>query len=42
VALRPAQARDASNAGIGLSNGYFGSEWRNQIVAGAEQQFEFQ
>jgi len=42
VALRLAQARDASNVGIGLSNGYFGFEWRTQIVAGAGQQFELQ
>jgi len=42
VALRLAQARDASNAGIGLSNGCFGSEWRTQIVVGAGQQFELQ
>ena len=25
---------------IGLSNGYFGTEWRNQMVDGAKEQFE--
>jgi ribose transport system substrate-binding protein len=25
---------------IGLSNGYFGTEWRNQMIAGAKEQFE--
>jgi ribose transport system substrate-binding protein len=30
----------ASEAVIGLSNGYFGTEWRNQMVAAAQQQFE--
>ncbi len=25
---------------IGLSNGYFGTEWRNQMVAGAQLQFD--
>lgn len=35
---RPARA--ASDAVIGLSNGYFGTEWRNQMIAGAQQQFD--
>ncbi len=34
------RARAASDAVIGLSNGYFGTEWRNQMVAGAQQQFD--
>jgi len=25
---------------IGLSNGYFGTEWRNQMIDGAQEQFE--
>ncbi|CAB3798398.1 ABC transporter substrate-binding protein [Pararobbsia alpina] len=25
---------------IGLSNGYFGTEWRNQMIAGAKEQFD--
>jgi ribose transport system substrate-binding protein len=25
---------------IGLSNGYFGTEWRNQMIAGAKEQFQ--
>jgi len=33
------RARAASDAVIGLSNGYFGTEWRNQMIAGAEAQF---
>ncbi|WP_419760562.1 substrate-binding domain-containing protein [Acidisoma sp.] len=33
----PAQAADVV---IGLSNGYFGSEWRDQMVAGAQAQFD--
>ncbi len=33
-------ARAASDAVIGLSNGYFGTEWRNQMVAGAQAQFD--
>jgi len=37
AAARPAQAADVV---IGLSNGYFGSEWRNQMVAGAQAQFD--
>jgi ribose transport system substrate-binding protein len=28
-----------SNVVIGLSNGYFGTEWRDQMVAGAQDQF---
>jgi ribose transport system substrate-binding protein len=34
--VKPAAASDVV---IGLSNGYFGSEWRNQMVAGAQAQF---
>ena len=29
-----------SDTVIGLSNGYFGTEWRNQMIAGAQDQFE--
>ena len=36
---RPARAA-GSDAAIGLSNGYFGTEWRNQMIAGAQQQFD--
>src|SRR5271166_5102589 len=36
-----AYAADGSKIVIGLSNGYFGTEWRNQMVAGANEQFEF-
>ncbi len=35
---RPARAAD--DVVIGLSNGYFGSEWRDQMVAGAQAQFD--
>jgi ribose transport system substrate-binding protein len=35
---RPARA--AGDVVIGLSNGYFGSEWRDQMVAGAQAQFD--
>ena len=37
---RSARAAGGSDAVIGLSNGYFGSEWRNQMIAGAQEQFE--
>ena len=37
---RAQTARAASDAVIGLSNGYFGTEWRNQMVAGAQEQFD--
>src|SRR5580692_6826206 len=30
----------AAAPAIGLSNGYFGTEWRNQMVDGAKEQFE--
>lgn len=36
--MRPAKA--AGDVVIGLSNGYFGTEWRNQMVAGAQAQFD--
>ena len=39
----PNRARAAVNGSdivIGLSNGYFGTEWRNQLVAGAQAQFK--
>jgi ribose transport system substrate-binding protein len=37
----PRLARAAgSDAVVGLSNGYFGTEWRNQMVAGAQEQFD--
>jgi ribose transport system substrate-binding protein len=38
--LRPAFALQPSEAIIGLSNGYFGTEWRNQMIAGAQEQFD--
>jgi ribose transport system substrate-binding protein len=38
ASARPAQA--AGEVVIGLSNGYFGTEWRNQMVAGAQAQFD--
>jgi len=34
------RARAASEAVIGLSNGYFGTEWRNQMITAAQQQFD--
>ncbi len=34
------RAHAASDAVIGLSNGYFGTEWRNQMVAAAQEQFD--
>lgn len=37
--IRPARAV-GGDAVIGLSNGYFGTEWRNQMIAGAQQQFD--
>lgn len=37
---RAARAAGGSDVSIGISNGYFGSEWRNQMMAGAEAQFE--
>lgn len=38
---RPRLARAANGADvvIGLSNGYFGTEWRNQMIAAAQEQF---
>ncbi len=33
-------AATGSDITIGLSNGYFGSEWRNQMIAGAQEQFD--
>jgi ribose transport system substrate-binding protein len=30
----------AATPDIGLSNGYFGTEWRNQMIDGAKEQFE--
>src|ERR1700722_78787 len=33
-------ARAGAEAVIGLSNGYIGNEWRNQMVASAQLQFE--
>lgn len=40
VPLLVGRAEAAAKAVIGLSNGYFGTEWRNQMIAGAEQQFD--
>jgi ribose transport system substrate-binding protein len=37
---RMAFAAGGSDVTIGLSNGYFGTEWRNQMIAGAQEQFE--
>jgi len=34
------RARAASEAVIGLSNGYFGTEWRNQMIAAAQPQID--
>ena len=34
------QADAGSETVIGLSNGYFGTEWRNQMVAAVQQQFD--
>ena len=39
ASTRPARAA-GSDAVIGLSNGYFGTEWRNQMIAGAQEQFD--
>ena len=36
---RAASAAGGSDVAIGISNGYFGSEWRNQMMASAEEQF---
>ncbi len=39
--VRGRAARAASSdAVIGLSNGYFGTEWRNQMIAAAQEQFD--
>jgi ribose transport system substrate-binding protein len=39
--FRPQPALSADNKiVIGLSNGYFGTEWRTQMVAGAQAQFD--
>ena len=38
--VRARAARAGSDAVIGLSNGYFGTEWRNQMVAAAQEQFD--
>jgi ribose transport system substrate-binding protein len=35
-----AQAAAGGDVTIGLSNGYFGSEWRNQMIAAAQEQFD--
>lgn len=43
VALTAALATSrvlAAAPDIGLSNGYFGTEWRNQMIAGAKEQFQ--
>jgi ribose transport system substrate-binding protein len=37
---RAGTVRAASEAVIGLSNGYFGTEWRNQMIVGAQEQFD--
>jgi ribose transport system substrate-binding protein len=37
--VRPSRAA-SSDIVIGLSNGYFGTEWRDQMVAGARLQFD--
>src|SRR5689334_11388059 len=38
--IRPSVAAAGSGAVIGLSNGYFGTEWRNQMIEGAQLQFD--
>ncbi|HYZ63613.1 MAG TPA: substrate-binding domain-containing protein [Acetobacteraceae bacterium] len=40
AAALPRRAAARPDAVIGLSNGYFGTEWRNQMVAAAQEQFE--
>jgi ribose transport system substrate-binding protein len=40
AASLPGAAQAGNDAVIGLSNGYFGTEWRNQMVAAAQEQFE--
>ena len=37
---RGAAAAASTDVTVGLSNGYFGSEWRNQMIAGAQEQFD--
>ena len=36
----PLQAEEGSKIVVGLSNGYFGTEWRTQMIAGAKEQFD--
>ncbi len=37
VVVSGARASAANEIVIGLSNGYFGTEYRNQMIAGAER-----
>ena len=39
AAQTSARAAEENDIVIGLSNGYFGTEWRNQMVAAAQDQF---
>jgi ribose transport system substrate-binding protein len=36
----PLHAEEGSKIVVGLSNGYFGTEWRTQMIAGAKEQFD--
>ena len=36
----PLHAEEGSKIVVGLSNGYFGTEWRGQMIAGAKEQFD--
>ena len=36
----PLHAEEGSKIVVGLSNGYFGTEWRDQMIAGAKEQFD--
>lgn len=38
--VRLAAAATGADTVIGLSNGYFGTEWRNQMIEGAQLQFD--
>lgn len=40
ISLACASAFAAVAPDIGLSNGYFGTEWRNQMIHGAKRQFQ--
>jgi ribose transport system substrate-binding protein len=40
ASIRPSVAAAETDIVIGLSNGYFGTEWRNQMIEGAQLQFD--